>query len=224
MRRRQGSHKLPEEPSSGSKAATVASQAAGQPERFGVAKVAILTLLGAVYFVAFLGAYFQNSALMGERGLVPARPRFEQLSASFPNPVDGFANHPSVWWFVGSPTDANCELLALVGMGLSALTIFGWHSHLALAALWCLYFSIVTLAESTSFYQYGWESQLLETGKVRTMIFLSLVHTYTPFPQPRRHHILRLCAQGSCASSFAIFAWYLSTEDIRHRHPRRCGC
>lgn len=30
--------------------------------------------------------------------------------------------------------------------------------------LWLLDFSIVTLAEGTSFYSYGWESQLLETG------------------------------------------------------------
>ena len=30
--------------------------------------------------------------------------------------------------------------------------------------LWLLDFSIVTIAESNSFYAYGWESQLLETG------------------------------------------------------------
>ena len=30
--------------------------------------------------------------------------------------------------------------------------------------LWISYFTIVTSANGTSFYQYGWESQLLETG------------------------------------------------------------
>ena len=33
-----------------------------------------------------------------------------------------------------------------------------------LFGLWILYFTIVTSANGTSFYQYGWESQLLETG------------------------------------------------------------
>ena len=30
--------------------------------------------------------------------------------------------------------------------------------------LWISYFTIVTSANGTSFYQYGWEGQLLETG------------------------------------------------------------
>jgi hypothetical protein len=37
-------------------------------------------------------------------------------------------------------------------------------STILLFGLWISYFTIVTSANSTSFYQYGWESQLLETG------------------------------------------------------------
>ena len=39
-------------------------------------------------------------------------------------------------------------------------------SMLLLFGLWILYFTIVTSANGTSFYQYGWESQLLETGSL----------------------------------------------------------
>ena len=44
---------------------------------------------------------------------------------------------------------------SLQGLSTSMILLFG---------LWILYFTIVTSANGTSFYQYGWESQLLETG------------------------------------------------------------
>lgn len=37
----------------------------------------------------------------------------------------------------------------------------GFFSSLLCAALWLLYFSIVTSGEGTAWYAYGWESQLL---------------------------------------------------------------
>ena len=44
---------------------------------------------------------------------------------------------------------------SLQGLSTSMILLFG---------LWISYFTIVTSANGTSFYQYGWESQLLETG------------------------------------------------------------
>ena len=44
------------------------------------------------------------------------------------------------------------------------LLICGVFHFVNLAFLWIMYFSIVTLAEHTPWYSYGWESQLLETG------------------------------------------------------------
>ena len=43
---------------------------------------------------------------------------------------------------------------SLQGLSTSMILLFG---------LWILYFTIVTSANGTSFYQYGWESQLLGT-------------------------------------------------------------
>ena len=41
-------------------------------QSFYVTKFVILRLVGFVYFIAFIGAYYQNQGLMGSNGLVPA--------------------------------------------------------------------------------------------------------------------------------------------------------
>ena len=56
------------------------------------------------------------------------------------------------------------DAVAAIGAALGFMVALGFHSWILLLVLWLLDFSIVTAAESSSFYQYGWESQLLETG------------------------------------------------------------
>ncbi|CAK9055527.1 unnamed protein product [Durusdinium trenchii] len=63
------------------------------------------------------------------------------------------------------------QLVAGAGMALSLALICGLFSSFICALLWLLYFSIVTSADGTAWYSYGWESQLLETGFLA--IFLS---------------------------------------------------
>ena len=53
----------------------------GHGESFCIAKHAILRSLAAVYAVAFLAALQQNGALIGEKGLVPAKPAFDREQA-----------------------------------------------------------------------------------------------------------------------------------------------
>ena len=140
-------------------------EAGGSKEEcFSAATAAMLGLLGFVYTMSFLAALRQNRALIGSRGLWPAREHFEVLRhASEGSPLDGFKKHPAVWWWVPL-TDANLDYVYVWGMVLGASTCLGLHSSLALAGLWTLHFSVVTAASGSSFYRYGWESQLLETG------------------------------------------------------------
>ena len=128
-----------------------------------VAKWLILRLLGMVYFVAFLGAYNQNVALMGEDGLVPASPHMSRIRSNYDSNLDAFWSHPSLFWWIPL-TDANLDGFAISGLILSFLLTMGIDSWLILVMLWLIDFSIVTVAETNSFYSYGWESQLLETG------------------------------------------------------------
>ena len=77
---------------------------------FTTAKVWMLRLLGLVYCVAFLGARWQNIALLGADGLAPAVRYVDHLKAQNAggSALDGFLQHPMIWWWV-PPTDANME-------------------------------------------------------------------------------------------------------------------
>lgn len=139
--------------------------AAAPSQSFHVARFAILRLTGFVYLVAFVGAYHQNRGLMGAHGLVPASPHMARLRESVESPLRGFLSHPSLYWFTGSSLeDAHLDATAALGTVLSSMVVLGLDSWLVMALLWILDFSIVTAAEGNSFYSYGWESQLLETG------------------------------------------------------------
>ena len=145
-------------------------------ETFVVTKHVMLRLLGAVYFFAFLGAYLQNGALLGERGLMPAKPHLERLqeqnAAGGGSRLDGFLSAPSVYWWLPL-SDTSLDGVAAAGVAIASLVCCGLHSSAAMAAMWLLYFSLVTAAEGSTFYQHGWESQLLETGALA--VFLPLL-------------------------------------------------
>jgi lipase maturation factor 1 len=144
-----------------------------------VTKVALLQSLGFIYFIAFLSAHYQNDGLMGEYGLVPARDYWDQIVHQ-PQFIDAswwqkFRHYPSIFWFI-SLNDDTMRMLNLSGLTLSILVMLGQGgSMLILFILWILYFSIVTSAGGTSFYSYGWESQLLETGFLAMFLCNDLV-------------------------------------------------
>ena len=132
---------------------------------FHVTKFIILRLVGFVYFIAFIGAWYQNRGLMGKDGLMPAHLYMDQIRQRYDTPIEGFLSHPTLFWFMDSSLeDWHMEYAAALGAILSALVIIGLNSWIVMLALWLLDFSIVTVAEATQFYAYGWESQLLETG------------------------------------------------------------
>ena len=138
-------------------------QTSTKKQSFYVTKFVILRLVGFVYFIAFIGAYYQNQGLMGSNGLVPAYKYMEQLRANYDSPIQGFMSHPTIYWFISSTKleDWHLDATAAIGTLLSINIIDSW---LVMVLLWILDFSIVTVAGNNSFYSYGWESQLLETG------------------------------------------------------------
>jgi len=97
------------------------------------------------------------------------------------SPLELFGPHQTIrWWW--PLTDDRLDAVSLVGMVLSVLVCAGAFSSLALLVLWLLYFSIVTAAEGSTFYSYGWESQLLETG-----FLAALLCELRPWRVSRRH-------------------------------------
>jgi len=73
-----------------------------------------------------------------------------------------FQQNPTLFYYL-SPTDFNLGVFSIAGMcGGLVLFMTGSGNALLLALLWVLYMSIVNVGQS--WYSFGWESQLLETG------------------------------------------------------------
>ncbi|WP_332667858.1 lipase maturation factor family protein [Aeromicrobium sp.] len=128
--------------------------------------------LAAVYLVAFVVAANQYRALLGERGLTPARRFVESTS---------FRRSPSLLHLYHS--DRAFLGVAWGGAALSLATVAGLTDAIPLApamlvwgVLWLLYLSIVNVGQR--WYGFGWESLLLETGFLA--IFLGNTDTEPP--------------------------------------------
>ncbi|MFK4144827.1 lipase maturation factor family protein [Streptomyces sp. NPDC004065] len=114
--------------------------------------------LAAVYVVAFLTAALQFRALLGERGMLPV-PRFVERVP--------FRRAPSLFHWRYS--DRLFAAVAWTGCAVSAALLAGldarlplWGAMLLWAVPWALYLSIVNVGQT--WYGFGWESLLLETG------------------------------------------------------------
>ncbi|OCB29307.1 hypothetical protein A5674_15025 [Mycobacterium malmoense] len=117
-----------------------------------------------VYLLAFVAAAMQFRALIGEHGMQPI-PRF--LAGQ------SFWRTPSLFHLRYS--DRLFSAVSWFGAALAAAIVAGaadavplWAAMLMWLALWVLYLSIVNVGQT--WYAFGWESLLLETGFV--MIFL----------------------------------------------------
>ena len=130
--------------------------------------------LGAVYLIAFVVALRQFRPLLGERGLLPA-PVFLALVP--------FRQAPSIFHWRYS--DRLLVIVAWTGIVLAAAALLGLPDLLPVPAamalwfvLWALYLSIVNIGQT--FYAFGWESLLCETGFLA--IFLGNSHVPPPLP------------------------------------------
>ncbi|TSC55738.1 MAG: hypothetical protein Greene101420_675 [Parcubacteria group bacterium Greene1014_20] len=114
--------------------------------------------LAGIYLVAFISAWKQFPALLGEKGLLPAFQFVKRAS---------FWQSPSIFHWHYS--DRFLRALAILGAALSAAVLLGlpdqgswWLSMGIWLALWFIYLSIVNVGQV--FYAFGWESMLLEAG------------------------------------------------------------
>ncbi|MER6684440.1 lipase maturation factor family protein [Streptomyces olivaceoviridis] len=114
--------------------------------------------LAAVYLVAFLTAALQFRALLGERGMLPiprhlARVRFRHAPSLF-------HLHYSDRFFAACAW-TGCAVSAALLAGADSLLPL-WAGILLWLVPWALYLSIVNVGQT--WYAFGWESLLLETG------------------------------------------------------------
>ena len=129
-------------------------------------RILFLRFLGLLFFTAFNVALFQNVALLGDTGLVPAcKVAGFSTKFSFTWNIQSrsfFLSRPSLFYFIG----CNDEILtgtALVGVLISLVPLlFGACNIVLLVTLWLCYASFVNLG--STWYSFGWETQLLETS------------------------------------------------------------
>ncbi|AYN38182.1 lipase maturation factor family protein [Streptomyces dangxiongensis] len=114
--------------------------------------------LAAVYLVAFLSAALQFRALLGERGMLPI-PRFT-ARVRFRRAPSLFKLHYSDRFFAACAWTGCAVSVALLAGADSALPL--WAGILLWLVPWALYLSIVNVGQT--WYAFGWESLLLETG------------------------------------------------------------
>jgi Lipase maturation factor len=138
-----------------------------------IARFLIERGLGAIYCVAFVVAALQFPALCGARGLEPATDFLRLVR---------FRDAPSLFHWRYS--DRLLRVVAWSGALLSGAVVLGLASWAPLPitmliwlALWALYLSIMNVGGT--FYGFGWESQLIETGFVA--IFLGSGDIAPPF-------------------------------------------
>lgn len=114
--------------------------------------------LAILYGVAFLSAFNQFCALLGERGLSPAT---EFLKATT------FKESPGLFHYKYSDKFLKC--ICVIGMLISAAIAFGAFDNapiflhmMSWLLLYFLYLSIVNVGQE--FYGFGWETMILEAG------------------------------------------------------------
>lgn len=141
-------------------------------DAYSLSRLVFQRALAAVYLVAFLSAALQFKALIGERGMLPV-PDFLRRTDRRSAPTL-FRLHYSDRFFA---------LVAWTGCLLSAALVAGAADRLPLGAamawwavLWVLYLSIVNVGQT--WYGFGWESLLLETGFLA--VFLGNEHVEPP--------------------------------------------
>ncbi|MFD7613696.1 lipase maturation factor family protein [Streptomyces sp. NPDC059828] len=114
--------------------------------------------LAALYLVAFLAAAMQFRALIGERGMLPV-PGYLRVTPMRRAPSI-FQLHYSDRFFACCAWAGAVLAAGLVGGAADRLPL--WTAMLWWAVLWALYLSIVNVGQT--WYAFGWESLLLETG------------------------------------------------------------
>lgn len=164
-------------------------------------RIILIRFLAFLYAVAFLISLNQNHHLIGSNGLTPANKYMEKIHkqlikrpkfSGFGTKLNLFLNVPTLFWFFDWPNNIDNLILntSLIGLTLSlVILITGAANSVMMLLLWFLYHSIVNIGQT--WYSFGWESQLLESGFIAIFLvpFFSM-QQIDPKSPPSRIHIM----------------------------------
>lgn len=146
-------------------------------DTYWLTRFVILRWMGFVYLIAFYVAAKQLVPLVGENGLTPIGVYNAHVTEYFGGSFNAFLNLPSLFWLDSS--DTMLRVIPWVGVVLSGVLLAGYANAITMTLLWVFYLSIVQAGQS--WYGYGWEIQMSETGFL--CIFLCPLLDARPFPR-----------------------------------------
>ena len=145
-------------------------------DTYWLTRFVVLRWMGFVYLVAFYVAARQLVALVGANGLTPATLYFHQVAGPGNDVIGGFLQLPSLFWI--NCSDTMLCVIPWIGVVLSCVVLAGYANAVMMTVLWFFYVSIVSVGQT--WYGYGWEIQMSETGFL--CIFLCPLLDARPFP------------------------------------------
>ncbi|XP_059154245.1 lipase maturation factor 1-like [Physella acuta] len=154
---------------------------------FWLTRIVLIRYMGFIYFVAYYVSLNQNRPLLGKNGLLPANVFLNNVRNHHgsSSPWTLFTNVPTLLWFVDFEENIDywLDCLAWTGLALASLMmITGAGNWPLLLIQWILYHSIANVGQT--WFSFGWESQVLETGFLTTflcpMLSLSSLPKKTP--------------------------------------------
>ena len=117
-----------------------------------------LRAIGCIYLIAFLSLWVQIHGLVGSNGILAADQYLSAVRQQVG--VAGYHLVPTLFWLY--PSDLFLHILCAGGVVLSLVLIAGFFPPFALAGLWGLYLSLVSVGQV--FLSFQWDVLLLEVG------------------------------------------------------------
>jgi lipase maturation factor 1 len=128
------------------------------PHSYILSRWLFLRLLGVVYFIAFLSFCIQLPALIGSNGILPTESFLDVVKSNLG--IKAYWLVPTFAWF--NAHDWFLEFLAVGGVFLSILIVFGILTMPMLVVSWIFYMSLVSAGQV--FMSFQWDTLLLEVG------------------------------------------------------------
>jgi hypothetical protein len=129
-----------------------------EPPTYLLSRWLFLRLLGAVYLIAFASLAVQITGLVGDHGIMPARPFLMEAHSLYGR--DAYRFLPTLFWL--DQSDLALRVVTWSGALLSLLLILGVAPLVLLSALWALYLSLSVVGQD--FLSFQWDVLLLEAG------------------------------------------------------------